>query len=205
VNSVIVQDSDAWVGVGMRSAGLKKSDDRRVIEEVETNDRPDQATLDALGELYERGYHRFLRVAEAIVGDADSAHDAVQEAFARAVRGRFAFRGDGPIEGWLWRTVVNAARSARRDLPPANLPLHELIDDSAAGNGSLPDGDLRARVRAHVAALPERQRLVVFLRYYADLDYQVIADVLEIRPGTVGATLNQAHAALRSALKEVVR
>ena len=184
----------------MRSAGLKKSDERRVIEEVQTNDKPGQATLDALGELYERGYHRFLRVAEAIVGDPDSAHDAVQEAFVRAVRGRRAFRGDGPIEGWLWRTVVNAARSARRDLPPPHLPLHELTDDPAASNGSLPDGDLRA----HVAALPERQRLVLFLRYYADLDYQRIADVLEIRPGTVGATLNQAHATLRSALKEIV-
>jgi len=186
---------------GIRSAGLKKSDDRRVIEEVQTNDRPGQASLDALGELYERDYHRFLRAAEAIVGDPDSAHDAVQEAFARAVRGRLAFRGDGPIEGWLWRTVVNAARSARRDLPPPHLPLHELTDDPAASNGSRPDGDLRA----HVAALPERQRLVLFLRYYADLDYERIADVLEIRPGTVGATLNQAHAALRSALKEVVR
>jgi len=191
---------------GMRCAGLKKSDDRWVIEEVQTkevrtNDRPGQATLDELGELYERGYHRFLRVAEAIVGDPDSAHDAVQEAFARAVGGRLGFRGDGPIEGWLWRTVVNAARSARRDLPPPHLPLHELTGDPAAGNGSLPDGDLRA----HVAALPERQRLVLFLRYYADLDYERIAEVLEIRPGTVGATLNQAHAALRSALKEVER
>jgi DNA-directed RNA polymerase specialized sigma24 family protein len=44
---------------------------------------------------------------------------------------------------------------------------------------------------------------VLFLRYYADLDYRRIAEVLEIRPGTVGATLNQAHAALRRLLEEV--
>jgi RNA polymerase sigma-70 factor (ECF subfamily) len=169
---------------------------------VQKDDTPGQATLEALGELYERSYHRFLRVAEAVVGDPDSAHDAVQEAFARAVRGRASFRGTGPIEGWVWRTVVNAARSARRDRPPQHLPLHEITDDPAASNGSSsgsgPDGDLRA----HVAALPERQRLVLFLRYYADLDYQRIAEVLEIKPGTVGATLNQAHASLRRQLKE---
>ena len=182
-----------------RSAGLKKSAGRRVIEGVQTNDRPGQVTLDALGELYGRDYHRFLRVAEAIVGDPDSAHDAVQEAFARAIRGRLAFRGEGPIEGWLWRTVVNAARSARRDLPPPHLPLHELTDDPAAGNGSLPDGDLRA----HVAVLPERQRLVLFLRYYADLDYAAIGEALGISAGTVAATLNSAHSALRSRLQEV--
>jgi RNA polymerase sigma factor (sigma-70 family) len=54
-----------------------------------------------------------------------------------------------------------------------------------------------------VGALPERQRLVLFLRYYADLDYEGIADALDISSGTVGATLNQAHAALRKQLEEV--
>jgi DNA-directed RNA polymerase specialized sigma24 family protein len=57
-------------------------------------------------------------------------------------------------------------------------------------------------VRAAVAALPERQRLTLFLRYYADLDYDAIAATVGVAPGTVGATLNAAHAALRSSLKE---
>jgi RNA polymerase sigma factor (sigma-70 family) len=52
-----------------------------------------------------------------------------------------------------------------------------------------------------VAALPERQRLVLFLRYYADLDYAAIAAILEIKEGTVGATLHAAHASLRQALE----
>jgi RNA polymerase sigma-70 factor, ECF subfamily len=166
---------------------------------VDSERLPGRVTLEELGELYERGYHRFLRVAEAIVGDPDGAHDAVQEAFVRVVRGRAAFRGEGPVEGWVWRTVINEARTARRALPPAHLPLHELVGDPAARNGSAPDGD----VRSQVAALPERQRLVLFLRYYADLDYQRIAGALEISVGTVGATVSQAHAALRRQLKEV--
>jgi RNA polymerase sigma factor (sigma-70 family) len=58
-------------------------------------------------------------------------------------------------------------------------------------------------LRAALAALPERQRLAAFLRYYADLDYESIATVLGIRLGTVGATLNAAHAALRRSLEEV--
>jgi RNA polymerase sigma factor (sigma-70 family) len=56
-----------------------------------------------------------------------------------------------------------------------------------------------------VAGLPERQRLALFLRYYADLDYQSIAATLGVAPGTVGATLNAAHAALRNSLKEAHR
>jgi RNA polymerase sigma factor (sigma-70 family) len=53
------------------------------------------------------------------------------------------------------------------------------------------------------ADTPERQRLVVFLRYWADLDYRSIARALEIEVGTVSATLSSAHQTLRRALQEV--
>jgi RNA polymerase sigma factor (sigma-70 family) len=61
------------------------------------------------------------------------------------------------------------------------------------------------RVRVALAGLPERQRLVVFLRYYADLDYRSIGAALGIRTGTVSATLNAAHRSLRQTLQEVER
>jgi RNA polymerase sigma-70 factor, ECF subfamily len=158
-----------------------------------------QAMLATLADLYERRYHQFLRLAEAIVGDVELARDVVQDAFARAIRSRRTFRADGSVDGWIWRTVVNAARNARRDRPPAWLPWSEVLDARAAQNGPLPAGDIGSLL----AALPERQRLVLFLRYYADLDYERISEVLDIRPGTVGATLNQAHAALRRQLEKV--
>jgi RNA polymerase sigma-70 factor, ECF subfamily len=156
-------------------------------------------TLAALAELYEAGYHRYLRVAEAIVGDVELAHDAVQEAFTRAIRSRSGYRGSGSLEGWVWRTVVNAAKTSRRQAQPAHAPFDDTVDGlpSRGGDGS------SAELRKVVAALPERQRLVLFLRYYADLDYRQIADALEISTGTVGATLNQAHSSLRRQLEEV--
>lgn len=54
-----------------------------------------------------------------------------------------------------------------------------------------------------VVGLPERQRLIVFLRYYADLDYRAIATVLGIEVGTIGPALGAAHRSLRKALQEV--
>jgi RNA polymerase sigma factor (sigma-70 family) len=62
-----------------------------------------------------------------------------------------------------------------------------------------------AAVRAWVASLPERQRLAVFLRHFADLDYRSIASVLEVEVGTVSATLATAHAALRRSYEEALR
>jgi RNA polymerase sigma-70 factor (ECF subfamily) len=68
--------------------------------------------------------------------------------------------------------------------------------EAASGAPCVP-GDASTGVKEAVAALPERQRLVVFLRYYGDLDYRGIADVLGLREGTVAATLHQAQRALR--------
>ncbi len=53
--------------------------------------------------------------------------------------------------------------------------------------------------------LTERQREVLFLHYFADLDYATIADALGISPGTVGATLSTARGAMRRALSSEVR
>jgi RNA polymerase sigma-70 factor (ECF subfamily) len=53
---------------------------------------------------------------------------------------------------------------------------------------------------AALRRLPPRRRLIVFLRYFADLSYDEIADVCEISPGTVAATLAQAKETLAAAL-----
>ena len=57
-------------------------------------------------------------------------------------------------------------------------------------------------MRAALALLPERQRLILFLHYYADLDYQTIAEAIDVSTGTVGATLHTARASLRRMLEE---
>jgi RNA polymerase sigma-70 factor (ECF subfamily) len=153
------------------------------------------ARLAALETLYRRRFPVFLRVALGILHDDDRARDAVQEGFANAIRERARFRGEGPLEAWVWRMVVNAARKAR---PPR---LEIAVEPARNGASPAEPGD----VRAAIEALPERQRTVLFLRYFADLDYRAIAAVLDVAPGTVGSTLNAAHAALRRSLEEVPR
>jgi DNA-directed RNA polymerase specialized sigma24 family protein len=78
----------------------------------------------------------------------------------------------------------------------------EFLGDSETPSGNGDELD-EFGVRRWIAVLPERQRLAVFLRYYADLDYGGIAAVLGVEVGTVSATLNAAHSALRARLKGV--
>jgi RNA polymerase sigma-70 factor, ECF subfamily len=151
--------------------------------------------VEDLEALYRSRFEVFERVAATVTGDSERARDAVQEAFATAVRKRRSFRGDGPLEAWVWRIVLNAARSdVRRSIPPFD------YEEPAATNAH-PERD--AELRVALARLPERQRTAVFLRYYADLDYAAISEALGISAGTVAATLNAAHTTLRTRLEEV--
>jgi RNA polymerase sigma factor (sigma-70 family) len=154
------------------------------------------ATLNEIEDVYRRRLDELVRVAAAIVGDRERARDAVHDAFAGAVRKRRSYRREGSVESWLWRFVVHAAQDEAR-----RRPVVELFDYAQARrNGYEPDE--LARVQRSVEQLPERQRAVIFLRHYADLDYVTIADTLGISAGTVGATLHAAHAALKQRLEE---
>jgi DNA-directed RNA polymerase specialized sigma24 family protein len=160
--------------------------ERRVTKESFDSGRRTVGVMDELEALYRAKLPDFRRAAAAIAGDREAGHDAVQEAFATAVRKRRSWRRRGPLEAWVWRIVVNKARDARRRRPP------EL---RMAPTVNLPDVSLDGLTR--------RQREIVFLHYYADLDYAEIGDALRISPGTVGATLNAARSSLRAELEEV--
>jgi RNA polymerase sigma-70 factor (ECF subfamily) len=156
-----------------------------------------EAAPETVEALYRLRHRELLRVATAITGSADLGEEAVQEGLIRALAGRSSFRGRGTFEAWLWKVIVNAARNVAARTPWVADP--DETDASVSGS----DAEVSA-VREHIARLPERQRLVLFLRYYADLDYAAIAHVLGIRRGTVSATLSQAHATLRPLLAEEV-
>jgi RNA polymerase sigma-70 factor (ECF subfamily) len=144
--------------------------------------------LDELEALYRERLPQYTRAAAAIAGDEESGRDAVQDAFAKAVRKRKRFRDEGPLEAWVLRIVVNAARDARRRQLRRRVELPEWIATRADELG-LP-----------LELLTERQREVLFLHYYADLDYATIGSALEISAGTVGATLSAARQTLRGAM-----
>jgi RNA polymerase sigma factor (sigma-70 family) len=119
----------------------------------------------------------------------------------RAVRYRSKLRDADSAPGWICRIVLNEAK--KRAVAAARyvaVPAEELANGSTT-NGHHEPGAFEAAL----AALPERQRLALFLRHYADLDYAAIAETLGVTRGTVSATLHAARANLETQLKEVHR
>jgi RNA polymerase sigma factor (sigma-70 family) len=144
--------------------------------------------------LYRERFERFARMARAVSASDEAAREAVQEGFARAYGGADAFRGDGSLEGWVWRSILHVMIDQARK--PKHLPLTDQFEPV------LPDPEADPDLHAALLRLPPRRRMVVFLRFYADLSLRDIATALDLNEGTVSATLTRPKAQLRESLTE---
>jgi RNA polymerase sigma factor (sigma-70 family) len=182
----------------LREHRLNVFDHSSVVSVVAKGDK----RLLELERVYRSEFGAFMRTATAYLGDVDAARDAVQEGVAVAIGKRATYRGEGTLEAWLWRVVLNAIRDRYRETAHLRLVAGDAYEESTAAVA--PNGHVTTdTVRSAVRRLPERQRLVLFLRFYADMDYATIAELLEMSTGTVGASLNAARTTLRSLLQEV--
>jgi DNA-directed RNA polymerase specialized sigma24 family protein len=154
------------------------------------------AELAEIEALYRADYPRYRNALATITGSYESARDAVQQAFAQAIAQRGAFRAEGSLGAWVWKIALRQALALREEFVDANL------DGGFDPDFVEPASDPALAVA--LRALPPRRRLIVFLRYFADLSYPQIAEVVGVSEGTVAATLSTARAALRAALMEGV-
>ena len=144
-------------------------------------------------------------MASVIAGPAE-APDAVQDAFLKAYGALDRFRADAPFRPWLLRIVTNESKNRRRSARrQENLALRA-AEDHPSGDAAPSSEAVVLRRAANdrllraVSELPERYRLVVAYRYFAELPEAEMAEVLGVRPGTVKSRLSRALARLREKL-----
>jgi len=151
------------------------------------------------------------RVATAVVGSGGDADDVVQEAFMRAYTRLAQFEEGRRFRPWLLAIVANEARNRRRAAGRRAAVTLRLagradarVDDPAADPERAQEAaELRGRLAAAVAALPDRDREVVALRYFAELTEAESAEALGCPVGTVKSRLSRALVRLRGVLAEV--
>jgi RNA polymerase sigma-70 factor (sigma-E family) len=160
----------------------------------------DRTRVGRLSELYLRYADDATRLAYLLTGDRALAEDLAQDAFVR-LAGRLAhLRDEGAFEAYLRRTVVNLSRSyyRRRKVERAYLERHPPAPSSAEAPAA-DVGDRDALWRA-LAALPQRQRAALVLRFYEDLSERQIAEVLRCPVGTVKSLVSRGLSTLRTGM-----
>lgn len=145
--------------------------------------------------IYRSRYRGFRNALATVTGSYESAHDAVQEGFARALAKRSQFRGGSP-EAWIWTIALRCALGVR-----GTVPVSEALEGLSLAEPQLVEPGRDPELAFALQALPPRRRLMVFLRYFADLEYAEIAEICSVTEGTVAATLAQARAELQQRLE----
>lgn len=141
-----------------------------------------------------------LRFAYVLTGDSNLAEDAVQDALTTAcARWSRVSRADDP-EAYVKRMVVNAHISWWRRFRRREAPVPEPVRTArAVGDGTAARAESEA-IWALCATLPDKQRAAVVLRFYEELSYAEIAQLLHCAEATARSHVHRALAALKTTL-----
>jgi len=156
----------------------------------------------ACATLFDQHKALVYRTAYLMLGDARDAEDALQDVFLRAFRALDTYDPErGAFTTWLHKITVNVCldRSRRRSPQEDAVPID--LDDPALASDPADDPFARLSIieqaESLLAALDEDQRAVVVLRYYWNLAYQEIADIVGVPLGTVQSRLGRAIRKMR--------
>ena len=159
----------------------------------------DRRAFDELVRRHQRGLWRLVR--RYLRNDADAA-DVVQQAFVRAYRALDRFRGEASVRTWLYRIGINLAlnhvRDHAREQPAEIAP--DALTVAASAPGALLAAERDGLLRAAVAELPPKQRLVLELRVFDDLPFREVAALAECTENAAKVSFHHAVKRLRQVL-----
>lgn len=153
-------------------------------------------------ELFVRYKNLVYKTAYLLLRDRGEAEEALQEVFVLVFKSLSSFDPQkGALATWLYRITVNHCLSQRRRRRPWVKPPEELERMGTVEPALADSAEREAMVQA-IGRLSDKQRVVVILRFYWDLPYAEIAQVLNIPLGTVKSRIDLALRTLRKSLVE---
>jgi RNA polymerase sigma-70 factor (ECF subfamily) len=161
---------------------------------------------DAWGELYRQHAAAIFRFCRRVLPAKEDAEDATTEIFMKVRQKLGTYDSSRPFTAWLYKVASNHCwdtlrrRRIRQDLETGDVEMLPLEHPDPSQLERLQAEHTGKEVRTGLAKLPDRARMALVLRYYADMSYDEIADTLGVRRAFVGVLLLRARHQLRDAL-----
>ena len=161
---------------------------------------------DAWGELYRHFAPAIFRFCRRVLPAREDAEDATTEIFMKVRQKLGSYDSSRPFTAWLYKVASNHCwdtlrrRRIRQDLETGDLETLPLEHPDPDQLEKLQIEHTSKEVRSGLAKLPDRARMALVLRYYADMSYEEIAETLGVRRAFVGVLLLRARHQLRDAL-----
>jgi RNA polymerase sigma-70 factor (ECF subfamily) len=157
----------------------------------------------AFGELVARYKDLVYSLVLRLAGDRAQADDLAQDVFLKIHRGLPYFRGEARLSTWIYRIVMNVCAQAR-SRPRPEVSIERGPDrpplDPGAPDAAFADFELRDRLDKAIAQLPEHYRFLIAAHHLRGIQYDALAEALDIPIGTVKTHLHRAKRQLRELL-----
>ena len=162
---------------------------------------------DAFSEVVRRFQNPVYSLLIRMLGNEEEAEELLQITFCRVHKYRNNYDPERPLVTWIFTIASNLAKKEwRRRSRWVNVPLEHVNLTSSQKTAPHYDSgqvELRASLEEAINNLPPHYREPFLLREKQEMTYEEIADVLDIRIGTVKSRINRARVSLRSSLQNV--
>ncbi|MFB9055737.1 RNA polymerase sigma factor [Mariniflexile ostreae] len=164
------------------------SDESGLIERLKSNINKDAAFKELLVLYKERLYWHIRNMVKS----HDDADDVLQNTFVKVYRNINGFKGDSKLFSWMYRIATNESltfigKKAKR-LQITNEEVQQLAIDNLTSDVYFEGDDIQMKLQKAIATLPEKQQLVFNMKYFEDIKYKDMSEILETSEGALKAS-----------------
>ncbi len=176
--------------------------DKEIIEKIQ-----DEKTVNyGFNLLMDKYQEKVYWVIRRMVIEHDSADDIAQETFVKVWKNIESFKGDSKLYTWIYRIATNEAlnhlrKKKRRFFLPIGDVEHEL--SSSLDTDIYYSGDqIQLKLQKALLKLPEKQRLVFNMKYFEEMKFKDIAEVMDVSVGSLKAQYHHAVKKIEKFIQE---
>lgn len=175
--------------------------DEKIIELFHRGNRQEEAFRLLVDQYKEKLYWHIRK----IVLSHEDADDVLQNAFVKIWQGLKDFRYEAKLYTWMYRIATNEAvnflNEKNRKVFGKSEEISAYLESTLAGDAYFDGDDIQRELQKAVLQLTERQRLVFNMKYFDDMSYDDIAEILEVAVGTLKATYHNAVKKIEECMK----
>ncbi|ODS89827.1 RNA polymerase sigma factor [Chryseobacterium lacus] len=165
-------------------------------------ERSQEKGLRVLMDTYQSRLYWHIR---RMIVDHDLAQDVLQDTFIKVYQNFHQFKQESKLYTWLYRIATNEALQQLNKLKRMNRtdedPEYHLVN-MVADNISAEADEIQVLLQKAIQTLPEKQKLVFMMRYYDDLPYEEISNIVDMSVGTLKTNYHYAKQKIETYIKE---
>lgn len=173
----------------MTSFTMKENNDDNELQDLYRRLRNQDTCRRAFDEVIDRYSEQLYRQIRRLVVDHDDANDILQNTFLKAWNSLENFRGDAKLSTWLNKIAINESLShLEKERRRNNISLDDegsMLAEKIEADRYFDGDELQKRLLKAIATLPEKQRLVFNMRYFEEMKYEQMSEILGTSVGAL--------------------